>query len=141
MCQIGAKMLTDINVLQQLKNFYSVTKNKMMNYLITLLLKCDSILYSNIKTKQQSMQWQHSSFPSKNIHHSSKKFKQKHSVRKLMATVFQDKKGILLVKFCDHGITVTAILYWGTLRKTYKSYTKQKIWDSVQWDTVVRPQC
>ena len=57
------------------------------------------------------MQWRHSSSPK------AKKFKQASSVRKIMATVFWDSKGILLIDSLERGLTVIANAYYETVRK------------------------
>jgi histone-lysine N-methyltransferase SETMAR len=69
------------------------------------------IAYTNIESKRQSMQWRHSSSPK------SKKFKQASSVRKIMATILWDRKGILLIDFLERGLTVNADAYCETVRK------------------------
>jgi hypothetical protein len=38
--------------------------------------------------------------------------------RKLMATVFWDRKGVLMVEFMQQGTTMTSEMYRETLRKT-----------------------
>ncbi|KAJ4439546.1 hypothetical protein ANN_07670 [Periplaneta americana] len=63
------------------------------------------------ETKQQSMHWRHSGSPVRT------KFKQTLSVRKVMCTVFWDRKGILLIDFLPRGETVDADRYCETLRK------------------------
>jgi hypothetical protein len=60
----------------------------------------------NVETKEQSKQWMHS--------HSSnklKKFKQTLSARKLMVTIFWDRKGVLMVEFMQQGTTETSEVY------------------------------
>jgi hypothetical protein len=47
-----------------------------------------------------------------------KKFKQALSARKLMATVFWDRKGLLIVEFMQQGTTITSEVY----RETLKNY-------------------
>ncbi|KAJ4437194.1 hypothetical protein ANN_17329 [Periplaneta americana] len=63
------------------------------------------------ETKQQSMHWRHSGSPVRT------KFKQTLSVRKVVYTVFWDRKGILLIDFLPRGETVNADRYCETLRK------------------------
>jgi hypothetical protein len=46
----------------------------------------------NAETKKQSKQWMHTHSPNK-----PKKFKRTLSARKLMATVFRDRKPVLMV--------------------------------------------
>ncbi|KAJ4450865.1 hypothetical protein ANN_02297 [Periplaneta americana] len=60
------------------------------------------ISHFTLETKQQSMHWRHSGSPVRT------KFKQMLSVRKVMCTVFWDRKGILLIDFLPRGETVNA---------------------------------
>jgi len=64
------------------------------------------------ETKQQSREWRHSSLPK------PRKFKRTQSASKVMATVFWDRKGVLLVDFMAHGTTINADRYCETLKKT-----------------------
>lgn len=57
------------------------------------------------ESKQASMQWKHKDSPTPT------KFKVVPSAGKVMATVFWDMKGVLLVEFHEHGTTVTAASY------------------------------
>jgi hypothetical protein len=57
----------------------------------------------NVETKEQSEQWMHT--------HSSKrlkKFKQT-SIGKLMATVFRDRKGVLMMELMQQGTTMSEV--------------------------------
>ena len=47
----------------------------------------------------------------------AKKFKQACSARKIMATVFWDRRGILLIDFLERGLTINADAYCETVRK------------------------
>jgi len=60
------------------------------------------ISYKNTESKRQSMQWRHLSSPK------AKKFKQAFSVRNIMATVFWDRKGTLLIDFLERRLTINA---------------------------------
>lgn len=60
-------------------------------------------------SKQASMSWKHPSSPPR------KKFKTTPSAKKVMATVFWDHQGVLLVDFLTHGSTVNAPRYCTTL--------------------------
>ena len=57
------------------------------------------------ETKQASMQWKHVNSPTPT------KFKVTPSAGKLMATIFWDMQGVLLIEFQEHGRTVTAASY------------------------------
>jgi hypothetical protein len=56
----------------------------------------------NAETKEQSKQWMHTYSPNK-----LKKFIQTYA-RKLMATVFWDREGKLMVEFIQQGSTITS---------------------------------
>jgi hypothetical protein len=55
----------------------------------------------NVETKEQSKQWMHTHSPNK-----PKKFKETLSARKLMASVFWDRKRVLMVEFLQQGTTI-----------------------------------
>jgi hypothetical protein len=63
------------------------------------------------ETKWNSMMWKYPSSPT------TKKFKTTTSVRKVMATVFWDKKGLLLVDFIHKNETINADRHIQTLQK------------------------
>ena len=63
------------------------------------------------ETKQQPREWRHSSSPK------PRKFKRTQSGGKVMATVFWDRKGVLLVDFMAHGTTINVDRYWETHKK------------------------
>lgn len=79
------------------------------------------IAYVNAETKQQSMQWGHTASPSK-----PKKARQSFSARKLMATVFWDAKGILLVEFMERGTTITSAVYCETLKRLRRAIQNKR---------------
>jgi hypothetical protein len=65
----------------------------------------------NIETKGQSKRWMHTFTKQVN------KFKQMLSARKLMAAVFWDRKGVLMVEFMQQGTTVMSEVYCETRKK------------------------
>lgn len=79
------------------------------------------VLYETEETKEQSKQWMHSSSPSK-----PKKFKRTFSNRKCMATVFWDRKGVLLVEFMERGTTITAASYGVTLQNLRRAIQNKR---------------
>uniref|UniRef100_A0A2S2QK27 Histone-lysine N-methyltransferase SETMAR n=1 Tax=Sipha flava TaxID=143950 RepID=A0A2S2QK27_9HEMI len=90
------------------------------------------ILHDTPETKQQSQQWMHTNSPNK-----PKKFKQTFSNRKVMATVFWDQKGPLLVEFMQPGTTINAAVYCQTLqhlRRAIQNITRvpEKPLDSIK---------
>jgi hypothetical protein len=60
-----------------------------------------------------------------------KKFKQM-STRKLMAAVFWDRKGVLIVEFMQQGTTVMSEVYCETLKKKLcrTGHPEQKVWNA-----------
>jgi hypothetical protein len=73
----------------------------------------------NVEIKGQSKQWMHTHSPNM-----PKKFKQT-SARKLMATVFWDRKGVLTVKFTQQGTTIMSEVYCETLKKIVYGHSEQ----------------
>jgi hypothetical protein len=67
------------------------------------------VSFVNVKTKEQSKQWVHAHSPNK-----PKKFKKRLFVRKLIAAVFWDRKGMLMMEFMQQGTTIMS----ETLKKT-----------------------
>ena len=72
------------------------------------------------ETKRQSSQWMHTNSPSK-----PKKFKQTFG-RKVMATVFWDHKGVLLIEFMEPGTTINAAAYCLTLRRLRRAIQNKR---------------
>lgn len=69
------------------------------------------VKHVNCETKLQSMQWGHTSSPKK-----PRKCLQTLSARKIMATVFWDRQGVLLIDFLERGATINSERYCETLR-------------------------
>ncbi|GFV03553.1 mariner Mos1 transposase [Trichonephila clavipes] len=63
------------------------------------------------ESKRQSMKWRHTNSPVR------VKAKRTISTRKVMATVFWDRHGVLLVEFMQQGTTINAAAYCATLIK------------------------
>ena len=61
------------------------------------------------QTKQQSMEWRHSGSPR------PKKFRAQKSAGKVLASVFWDKDGVLLIKYLPKGRTINAEYYMSLL--------------------------
>jgi len=69
------------------------------------------VVHYTPETKRQSSQWRHTgSLP-------AKKFKTSISAKKIMASVFWDRKGIILIDFLPQKKTITGVLYCETLKK------------------------
>jgi len=67
--------------------------------------------FTSPESKQQSLQWHHTHSPR------TQKFKTSISVKKIMVSVFWDRKGILLVDFMPPGATINADAYCDTLTR------------------------
>lgn len=72
------------------------------------------------ETKRQSMEWRHTMSPVK------VKAKQTLSARKVMATVFWDRHGVLLVEFMERGTTINAAAYCDTLTKLRRAIQNKR---------------
>ena len=55
-----------------------------------------------------------------------RKFKQSLANRKLMATVFWDRKGVLLIEFMEPGTTITSETYCETLKKLRRAIQNKR---------------
>ena len=78
------------------------------------------VSYATPESKQQSMEWRHTSSPTKT------KFKQTPSTRKIMCTVFWDGKGVLLVEFLPQGSTFNAGVSCDTLKKLRRTIQNKR---------------
>lgn len=66
------------------------------------------------ETKQQSMEWRHSGSPR------PKKFRVQKSAGKVLASVFWDYHGVIMIDFLDKGRTITGDYYSTTDHSTGK---------------------
>ena len=76
------------------------------------------------ESKMESMQWKHKTSPT------PKKFRVKKSAGKVMATVFWDEKGLLLLDFMPQKTTITGQTYANTitaLREAIKEKRRGKL--------------
>jgi hypothetical protein len=81
----------------------------------------------NVETKEQSKQCMHIHSPNK-----LKMFTQTLSARKLIAPVFWDWKGVLMVEFMQQRTTSSEV-YCEMLQKTVYSHSEQKAWNANIW--------
>lgn len=72
------------------------------------------------ESKRQSMEWRHTTSPVR------VKAKQTISTRKVMATVFWDRHGVLLVEFMQQGTTINAAAYCATLTKLRRAIQNKR---------------
>jgi histone-lysine N-methyltransferase SETMAR len=73
------------------------------------------------ESKQESMQWKHKGSPA------PKKFKVQKSAGKVLATVFWDMKGILLIEFTEKGHTITGQSYKKTIESLRQAVLKKRL--------------
>jgi len=78
------------------------------------------VSHATPESKQQSMEWRHTSLPKKT------RFKQTTSTRKIMCTVFWDRKGVLLVDFLPQGSTINASVYCDTFKKLHRAIQNKR---------------
>ncbi|XP_045451016.1 histone-lysine N-methyltransferase SETMAR-like [Melitaea cinxia] len=72
------------------------------------------------ETKQQSMTWKRASSPT------PKKFKVSSSAGKVMASVFWDAQGIIMVEYLEKGATITSSYYADQIRDQLREAIKEK---------------
>ena len=81
-------------------------------FLDSIVTGCETCVFHHTpESKQQSLQWRPTHSPR------TKKFKTSIPVKKIMASVFWDRKGILLVDFMPSGATINAPAYYDTLAR------------------------
>jgi len=78
------------------------------------------VAHATPESKQQFMEWKHTSSQTKT------KFKQTTSTRKIMCTVFWDRKCVLLVDFLPQGSTINAGVYCDTLKKLRRTIQNKR---------------
>lgn len=78
------------------------------------------VFHFTAQTKQKSKRWRHSGSPV------AKKLKQTPSAGKVMASVFWDRKGTLLIDFMEPGTTLNSDSYWSKLRKLRRAIQNRR---------------
>ena len=79
------------------------------------------VKHVNCETKLQSMEWGHTSSPKK-----PRKPLQTLSARKIMATVFWDRQGVLLIDFLERGATINSERYCQTLQNLRRAVQNKR---------------
>ncbi|GFV62708.1 histone-lysine N-methyltransferase SETMAR [Trichonephila clavipes] len=95
-----------VEAAQEFLAFHGTTEEEFLDSIVT----GDEtwVHYTTPETKEQSKQWKHPSSPR------AKKFKQILSAGKIMASIFWDRKGVLLCEFMPRGTTINADRYCET---------------------------
>ena len=78
------------------------------------------LCHSDLETKQQSVEWRHNASPC------PKKFQVQKSAGKVLASIFWDQDGILLVDYIPEGQTINAE-YYSTVLVHLKDILKEKM--------------
>ena len=97
--------------------FFRRNPNGFLSQLVTMDETC--IYHYDPETKQQSMEWRHSSSPH------PKKFRVQKSAGKFFASIFWDQDGILLINYLPKGQTINA-QYYSSLLVQVKDILKEK---------------
>ncbi len=92
------------------------------NAFLDRIVTCDEtwVHYINPENKRASMQWKHTDSPI------ARKFKQVLSANKMLACVFWDSRGILLVDFIPYGFTVNLGVYCNQLKKLRRAIQNKR---------------
>ena len=92
---------------EQLLEFFRRDANDLLSWLVTM----DEtwLYYNDTETKQQWMEWRHSGSPR------PKKFRVQKSAGRVLASIFWDQDGILLINYLPKGQTINAELYLSLL--------------------------
>lgn len=118
------KMLTEDHKRQRLETSHEVLKlygEEDEAFLDSIVTGDETWVYHfTPESKQQSMEWRHSFSPKK------RKFKVTQSAKKIMASVFWDRKGVLLIDFMPTGTTINAAAYCETLEKLKKAIKNKR---------------
>ena len=116
-----------MEVCKQLLDEYSANPDEFLSHLVTQ----DEtwVHHFEPETKRQSLQWRHVTSPP------PKTFKVVPSAKKVMASVFWDKNGIIMVEYLPKGSTVTGAYYADQLRrlrecvkKTRRGLLRKGVW-------------
>jgi hypothetical protein len=108
---------------------YHKDGSEFLNHILQVTSDETWVSFVNVETKEQSKQWMHAHPPNK-----PKKIKQRLSARKLIAAVFWDMKGVLMVEFIQQGTTIMSEVYYKTLKKMSRaSHSEQKVWNADIW--------
>jgi hypothetical protein len=83
--------------------------NEFLIYVVQITRDETRISCVMVETKEQSKQWMHTNSP--NTSENSNKLLY---LRRLMATIIRDRKGVLMVEFMQQGISVTSEVYCET---------------------------
>lgn len=107
-----------VDICQELLDAFAVENQDFFNNMVTGD-ETWAYLYDP-ESKVQSKEWRHSDSPR------PKKFKSSRSTKKIMATVFWDTQGVILVDFLQDRATIDSETYVNTLRKLKEALRKKR---------------
>jgi hypothetical protein len=99
---------------------YHKEGNEFLNHIVQVTADETWVSFVNVETKEQSKQWMHTYLPGK------PKKVQTLPVRRLMATVFWDRKGVLMAEFMQQGTTVMSEVYCETPKKLCRAIQNKR---------------
>lgn len=109
-----ARMMTSLDFLTR----YAADGDEFLDHIVT----CDETWISHItpESKRDSMQWKHLNSPR------VKKFKTVLSPKKVLATVFWDRRGVIHAEYLKYGNTVNADGYCATLKRVKRAIQNKR---------------
>jgi hypothetical protein len=105
--KMGSKILTSVHKTQRMSSAlafleqYHKDGDEFLSHIVGVTGDETCLSFVNVETKEESMQWMHIHSPNK-----LKVFKQIMSARKLLATLFRDRKGVMMVELRQRGTTI-----------------------------------
>ena len=107
------------------------------NDFLSLLVTMDKtwLCHYDPETKQQSMEWRHSGSPH------PKKFRVQKSAGKVLASIFWDQDGILLIDYLPKGQTINAEYYSSLLVQLKDILKVKRRGKGTKWSLVLARQC
>jgi len=118
---------------EQVLEFFQHDPN---DFLLQLVTMDETWLYHyDLETKQQSMEWWHSGSPR------PKNFRVQKSTGKVLALIFSDQDGILLIDYLPKGQTINAEYYSSLLVQLKDILKKKTLREGHQGGLVLARQC
>lgn len=139
-CLLDTENVMDDHQKSELKTAYIFQQFKEQgeNFLDSIVIEDETwALHNTPESKTQSTELRHSNSPSKN------KFKPTFTVQKIIATIYWDWKGPLLVEFLPLGQTMNSVMYCKTLKKLHRDIQniQQGLFTNTFWLLHDAPYC
>jgi len=135
MTERGSKNVNGASRLSKFWNFFGAIQ--IISCRARLLTMDETWLYHYVpETKQQSMEWRHSSSPR------PKKFRVQKTDGKFLASIFWDQDSILLIDYLSKGRTINAEIYSYLMAGAFEGHFEGKTpREGHQWGLVLARQC